>query len=148
MMKERTLRVLEFTKIRDRLASKAMTDMGRERCEALVPSSNMTEIQRTMLEAYFVDKASDFKDAGLPESPSAVELMSYMRTRYGISNEYSAEQMRMIAGLRYSINVRYAVNTGEYVFVQDASMKLISSILENKLNGIEVKRSFTRQYHT
>ena len=46
MMKERTLRVLEFTKIRDRLASKAMTDMGRERCEVLVPSSNMTEIQR------------------------------------------------------------------------------------------------------
>lgn len=110
--------------------------------------TDMTEIQRTMLEAYFKDKASDFKDAGLPESPSAVELMSYMRTRYEISNEYSAEEMRMIAGLRYSINVRYAVNTGEYVFVQDASMKLISSILENKLNGIEVKRSFTRQYHT
>lgn len=110
--------------------------------------TDMTEIQRTMLDAYFADKASDFKDAGLPESPSAVELMSYMRTRYGISNEYSAEEMRMIAGLRYSINVRYAVNTGEYVFVQDASMKLISSILENKLNGIEVKRSFTRQYHT
>ncbi len=108
----------------------------------------MTEIQRTMLEAYFKDKASDFKDAGLPESPSAIELMSYMRTRYEISNEYSAEEMRMIAGLRYSINVRYAVNTGEYVFVQDASMKLISSILENKLNGIEVKRSFTRQYRT
>ena len=50
MMKERTLRVLEFTKIRDRLASKAMTDMGRERCEALVPSSNMTEIQRMQAE--------------------------------------------------------------------------------------------------
>ena len=57
--------------------------------------TDMTEIQRTMLEAYFVDKASDFKDAGLPESPSAVELMSYMRTRYGISNEYSAEEMRI-----------------------------------------------------
>ena len=50
MMKERTLRVLEFTKIRDRLASKAMTDMGRERCEALVPSSNITEIQRMQAE--------------------------------------------------------------------------------------------------
>ena len=50
MMKERTLRVLEFTKIRDRLASKAMTDMGRERCEALVPSSNMNEIQRMQAE--------------------------------------------------------------------------------------------------
>ena len=50
MMKERTLRVLEFTKIRDRLASKAMTEMGRERCEALVPSSNITEIQRMQAE--------------------------------------------------------------------------------------------------
>ena len=50
MMKERTLRVLEFTKIRDRLASKAMTDMGRARCEALVPSSNMTELQRMQAE--------------------------------------------------------------------------------------------------
>ena len=109
---------------------------------------DMTDIQRTMLDAYFADKASDFKEAGISASPTAVELMSYMRTRYEISNEYSAEQMRKIAGLRYSINVRYAVNTGEYVFVQDASMKLISSIMENKLNGIEVKRSFTRQYHT
>ena len=110
--------------------------------------TEMSDIQRTMLEAYFQDKASDFKEAKISASPTAVELMSYMRTRYGISNEYSAEQMRKIAGLRYSINVRYAVNTGEYVFVQDASMKLISSIMENKLNGIEVKRSFTRQYHT
>ena len=110
--------------------------------------TEMSDIQRTMLEAYFKDKASDFKEAKISASPTAVELMSYMRTRYGISNEYSAEQMRKIAGLRYSINVRYAVNTGEYVFVQDASMKLISSIMENKLNGIEVKRSFTRQYHT
>ena len=30
MMKERTLRVLEFTKILDMLASFAVTDMGRE----------------------------------------------------------------------------------------------------------------------
>mgnify|MGYP004666350613 FL=1 len=84
--------------------------------------TEMSDIQRTMLEAYFKDKASDFKEAKISASPTAVELMSYMRTRYGISNEYSAEQMRKIAGLRYSINVRYAVNTGEYVFVQDASM--------------------------
>ena len=101
-----------------------------------------------MLEAYFKDKASDFKDAGLPESPSAIELMSYMRTRYEISNEYSAEEMRMIAGLRYSINVRYAVNTGEYVFVQDASMELITSLKENNVPGFEVTVSYTRQYHT
>jgi len=70
---------------------------------------------------------------------TAVELMSYMRTRYSIDNSYSAQEMRIIAGVRYSINVRYAINTADYIFVEDASMKLISSILENKLNGIEVK---------
>ncbi len=45
MMKERTLRVLEFTKIRERLASKALTPMGAERCMALVPSCNLSEIE-------------------------------------------------------------------------------------------------------
>ena len=45
MMKERTLRVLEFTKIRERLASKALTPMGAERCLALTPSCNLQEIE-------------------------------------------------------------------------------------------------------
>ena len=44
MMKERTLRVLEFTKIRERLAEKALTPMGAERCQALEPSCNLPEI--------------------------------------------------------------------------------------------------------
>ena len=104
---------------------------------------DMTDIQRTMLNAYFKDKAKS-----LPENPTAVELLSYMRTRYGIDNRYSAEEMRIIAGVRYSINVRYAINTGDYLFVEDASMKLISSIMENKLPGIEVERAFIRSYGT
>ena len=74
--------------------------------------------------------------------------MSYMRTRYNIDNSYSAEEMRIIAGVRYSINVRYAVNTADYIFVEDASMKLISSIMENKLVGIEVERAYSRKYGT
>ena len=106
--------------------------------------TDMTDIQRTMLNAYFKDKAKE----GLDENTTAVELMSYMRTRYGIDNNYSAEEMRIIAGVRYSINVRYAINTAEYIFVQDASMQLISSILERKLAGIDVKRAYTREYGT
>ncbi len=105
---------------------------------------NMTDIQRTMLEAYFKRHR-----AGLPsDSPTAVELLSYMRTRYGIDNNYSAEDMRTIAGLRYSINVRYAINTADYVFVQDASMKLTTAIMEKKLAGIQVSRSYVRDYGT
>ena len=102
---------------------------------------DMTEIQRTMLKAYFVRQE-------LEPNCTAIELMSYMRTRYNIDNSYSAKEMRMIAGIRYSINVRYAINTADYVFVEDASMNLISSIMENKLVGIEVKRAYIRQYST
>lgn len=102
---------------------------------------DMTEIQRTMLDAYYVRQELD------PNS-SAVELMSYMRTRYEIDNSYTSEEMRIIAGVRYSINVRYAVNTADYVFVEDASMKLISSIMEQKLVGIDVERAYVRKYST
>lgn len=111
---------------------------------------NMTEIERTMLEAYFTDatRVKEFKSAGIPASPSAVELMSYMRTRYDIDNSYSAEEMRIIAGVRYSINVRYSVNTADYIFVEDASMQLITAIMENKLVGIEVERAYVRDFGT
>lgn len=104
-------------------------------------NEDMTAIQRTMLDAYFVRQELD------PNS-TAVELMSYMRTRYEIDNSYTAEQMRIIAGVRYSINVRYAINTSPYIFVQDASMELISSIMEQKLTGIEVERAYVRKYNT
>lgn len=104
-------------------------------------NENMTAIQRTMLNAYF-------KRQELDENPTAVELMSYMRTRYDIDNSYTAEEMRIIAGVRYSINVRYAVNTADYIFVEDASMELISSIMEQKLAGIEVDRAYVREYST
>ena len=44
MMSDRTLRVLEFTKIREQLAAKALTPMGAEKCLALVPGCNMQEV--------------------------------------------------------------------------------------------------------
>ncbi len=43
-MTDRTLRVLEFTKIRERLAEKALTPMGTEKCRSLTPSQNMSEV--------------------------------------------------------------------------------------------------------
>lgn len=104
-------------------------------------TSDMTEIQRTMLKAYLKDKS-------LPEDTSAVELMSYMRTRYNIDNSYSAEEMRIIAGVRYSINVRWAIPTADYVFVEDASMALIASILESKLASVTVNRAYVREFNT
>ncbi len=44
-MQQRTLRVLEFTKIREELASLALTEMGAERCRQLEPSHDLTEAE-------------------------------------------------------------------------------------------------------
>ena len=44
-MQQRTLRVLEFTKIREELAGLALTAMGAELCRALEPSHDLTEAQ-------------------------------------------------------------------------------------------------------
>jgi len=43
-MKDRTLRVLEFVKIREQLSTLAITPMGAQLCMELVSSKNYTEI--------------------------------------------------------------------------------------------------------
>ena len=136
--------ILELVHMVEGFGDHYTDDLPVSRTPPFEYDENMTDIQRTMLKAYFVRQKPD----GLPENPSAVELLSFMRTRYGIDNSYSSEEMRIIAGVRYSINVRYAVNTAEYLFVEDASMELISSIMENKLVGIEVQRAYIRNYET
>ena len=44
-MNERTLRVLEFTKIREHMAEMALTPLGAERCRALTPSCDLAEVR-------------------------------------------------------------------------------------------------------
>ena len=105
--------------------------------------TDMNDTQRTQLKGFL-------KYAGLDEEATAVELMSYCREKFEINNNYSATDMRIIAGLRYSIKTRYIdkLYLPDYVFVQDASMELITSLKENNVPGFEVAVSYTRQYHT
>ena len=49
-MNERNLRVLEFPKIREMMAALAVTELGREACRALVPSSDADEVRRRQAE--------------------------------------------------------------------------------------------------
>ena len=103
--------------------------------------TDMTELQRTLLTAYL-------KGKGLDEDTTAVELMSYFRTRYDIANSYTAEEMRKIAGVRYAINVRYEINTSSYIFVEDASIDLISDLMGVVGNVVKVETSYIREYST
>lgn len=43
-MNERSLRVLEFTKIRAQLAQYCVSDMGKALCEALNPSNHIEDV--------------------------------------------------------------------------------------------------------
>lgn len=103
--------------------------------------TEMTALQRTLLTAYLDSK-------GLDEDTTAVELMSYFRTRYEIANSYNAEEMRKIASVRYALNVRYSINTNPYVFVEDASIDLISDLMGVVGNVVEVETSYVREYNT
>ena len=50
MITERTLRVLEFTRIREILAEGALTETGAERCRTLVPEDELTRVLEAQAE--------------------------------------------------------------------------------------------------
>ena len=50
MMKERTLRVLEFTRIREMLAEGALTEAGAEKCRGLEPADDLATAQALQAE--------------------------------------------------------------------------------------------------
>lgn len=103
--------------------------------------TEMTDIQRERLSAW--KKAN-----GIDENASAVEVMAAMRTRYKIDSSYTGEQARIIAGVRYEVNVRYLIQTSDYIFAEDVSMELIVSLMEQDIPGFNVKTSYVREYTT
>jgi penicillin-binding protein 2 len=103
--------------------------------------SDMTDLQQTRLSAYL-------KANKLSESTSAVELMAFFRNAFKIDDNYSSEQMRTIAGVRYEIKIRYVINTSEYVFAENVSMDLITKLMENNVPGFVVESSYIRVYNT
>ncbi|MBQ3257039.1 MAG: hypothetical protein IJA67_06480 [Oscillospiraceae bacterium] len=137
--------------------------------------TEMTAIQKTILEGYLknaavyqtklamasglaeysVDETGEqiLDENGDPiilvdDEITAVELMAFFRARYDIDSGYDNEQTRKIAGMRYAINSRYIVASSEYIFVEDASLALITKLLESDFPGVEVKTSYVREYKT
>ena len=103
--------------------------------------TDMSDNQAILLNAWL-----DHKD--MRRDSSAVEVMAKMRTRYGIDGNYTAEEMRIIAGVRYAVNVRYDINTADYVFAKDVNISTITSLMEADLPGFTVQMSYTREINT
>lgn len=102
---------------------------------------NITAIQRTWLNDYF--EAND-----LPASTTAVELMAHFRSRYDIDANYTAEETRTIAGVRFELNIRYISPTYDYTFAEDVSMDLIITLMESGIPGFQPVTSYVREYET
>ncbi len=102
---------------------------------------NMTDLQKTRLDAYL--KANE-----LPAATTAVELMAYFREAFKIDNNYTSEQMRTVAAVRYEIKIRYIIGTSPYVFAEDVSIDLITKLMENNIPGFLVQQSYVREYNT
>ena len=104
-------------------------------------TDSMDAIQRARLNAWL-------QANGLDNDASAVEIMAKMRSRYNIDNNYTAEEMRLIAGVRYEINIRYVINTSDYVFAEDVSIDTITALMEADIPGFDVQVSYIREYNT
>ena len=103
--------------------------------------TDMSATQRLLLNAWL--------DANeLDENATAVEVMAEMRTRYGIDGNYSAAEMRIIAAIRYAVNVRYDIDTADYIFAQDVNIGTITSLMEADLPGVDVQVGYIREYNT
>lgn len=103
--------------------------------------TSMSSTQRLVLNAWL-------KANGLKQDASAVEVMAMMRIRYDIDGNYSAEEMRIIASIRYAVNSRYNINTSDYIFAQDVNINTITSLMESDLPGIDVQVGYIREYNT
>ena len=103
--------------------------------------TDMSATQRLLMDAWL-------KANKLDEDASAVEVMAEMRTRYGIDGNYSAAEMRVIAAIRYAVNVRYDIATADYIFAQDVNISTITSLMEADLPGVDVQVGYVREYNT
>jgi penicillin-binding protein 2 len=102
---------------------------------------DMSDVDRERLNEYLDNK-------GLDRNISAVELMAYFRERFDIDANYDSRQTRIIAGIRYALNMHYIVKTSDYVFAEDVSIELITRLMEGSLVGYNVEVSYTREYNT
>ncbi|HHU05952.1 MAG TPA: penicillin-binding protein [Clostridiales bacterium] len=102
---------------------------------------NMTETQ-----SYRLDYYTDFFD--FEQTPTAEELMEFFKEHYKIEDGYSDTEARLIAGLRYELEIRLIMYAPKYIFTEDVDIDFITVVMEQNLAGVKVEAVSTRQYHT
>ena len=75
-------------------------------------------------------------------------LMKRLRESYDIPEDWSDADARLVIGLRYELALRGLTNLANYIFIEDADDKDLSTILELNTPGLNVESSTVREYNT
>ena len=77
-------------------------------------------------------------------------LFRELRDRYGIPEEWSAEDARAVLGLRYELSLRTINGTGlsNFIFLADVTTENQAAISELNIPGMMVEASTVREYYT
>jgi len=79
---------------------------------------------------------------------TAEDCIDALIEKYEISDEYTDEEKRIIAGIRYEMILRSFSVSNRYTFAEDIPMKTVSKIKELSYNlpGVEIVEEAIRQY--
>ena len=100
-----------------------------------------TKLQSSRLETYL-----DY--FGLKPDITAPELISWLRDHYKINYTVTAEDARLIIGVRYELEMRVLVNTTEYVFAENVSTDFLTFVKTGRLPSVSVTTGYRRVYYT
>lgn len=86
---------------------------------------------------------------GLDSDITAPLLIETLREVYGLPEEWSDEDARLVIGLRYELALRNCVpSMANYVFLNDVSQEEMAAIGELNIPGMNVEASTVREYQT
>ena len=86
----------------------------------------------------------------LTKGMSAAEVMDYYKnTLYNISDDYSADEVRKIAGIRYDISLSGFSAISPFTLAEDIDVNVITRIKERKseFEGVYVAKEYFRSYN-
>ena len=79
---------------------------------------------------------------------SAPQLISRLKDRYNIPQDWSEEEARRVISVRYELELRHFTTLPTYELVNDVDSGTLAAITELNVPGINVVASTVREYHT
>ena len=109
------------------------------------PFSYQTPQSPDTFSAWLEDEEIAFQSDGTNVTPqvTAEEFLKQLRQLFAIDAQYSDQQARYIAGIRYELATR-----SSYVLAEDIPVELISQVVDGHYAGVSIGTSSARVYNT